>query len=355
MIKFTSRLNLAGSRVDRQRGVIKGVSLIALGQARGHGKGVDQKTLETVRDCAQKYGDGLRVKFNPSTFTHGAGTLAGRIPPNTIRIEDNKTVGDLHLYQHLPQDYKNYLFEIAEETPANIGLSIEFSGDDEVIEENKFARCEEIFAATIVDLPAANPTGLFSEDSLTKLKDEHKSATSEDTDMTDEDITKLATATAKATVEALTPVIQKFAEGNGNGNGKAKEHGEDGKDDDAEEMAAAGVTDGDDAKTKAEKLAAYRNAMKPVSAMSAAELIKVVKQGDMQFFRETGNRPVKTNAEPTRTDVDPFEKRIKQNMESGASSRGLAIARARRDAPKEYNEWMAKKHPGVQHLEAVRK
>src|ERR1700745_2547178 len=104
MIKFVSRLNLSGSRVDRQHGIIKGVSLIALGDARGHGKRVDEKTLDTVRDCAMKYGDGLRVKFNPETFTHGAGTLAGRIAPDTITIKDGKVIGDLQLYRNLDED-----------------------------------------------------------------------------------------------------------------------------------------------------------------------------------------------------------------------------------------------------------
>src|SRR5215475_8778489 len=162
MIKFISRLDLQGSRIDRDKGIIKGVSLIALGEARGHNKQVDQRTLETVRDCAKEYGDGLRVKFNPTTFQHGVGSLLGYIPPNTLRIEDSKCVGDLHVYKSFPNDAKDYLYEIAERTPGNIGLSIEFTGDDEVIDGSNFARCDQIFAATVVDLPAANPTGLFA-------------------------------------------------------------------------------------------------------------------------------------------------------------------------------------------------
>jgi len=419
MIKLLSRLDLHGSRIDRENGVIKGVSLIAMGDARGHDKKVDLKTLESVRDCAKGYGDGLRVKFNPSTFQHGVGSLLGYIPPKTIRIEEGKTVGDLHLYENFPNDAKEYLYEIAEKTPGNIGLSIEFSGDDEKIGDENFARCDQIYAATVVDLPAANPTGLFAEkepygdvdyadpgyqadkkkrypldtekhvraalsyinqeenaskyssEDLTKVKNKIKSAAKklgikvEEMIMDEETITKLTTgiaaATAKATAEALKPILQKFAEGNGNGNGDDKNKGKKKEDDDngdqdeggdAEELAAAGVTDGDDAATKKSKLAAYRGSLdKPVSAMSGRELIQTIKSGNMQFFRETGNRPVRTNAEPRRGASDsPFEDRVKQQMANGCKSRGLAIARARRDHPAEYNEFMAKKNPNVQHL-----
>jgi len=372
MIKFISRLNLQGSRIDRDKGIIKGVSLIALGEARGHDKKIDHKTLESVIECAKTYGDGLRVKFNPSTFQHGAGSLAGFIPPSSLRIEEDKSVGDLHLYKNFPGDAKEYLYEIAERTPGNIGLSIEFSGDDEEIKGEKFARCDQIYAATIVDLPAANPTGLFAEgdgDGLTKAEERIKSAakehgkeiSEESMIMDEETIQKLATATATATAEALKPILQKFAEdnGNGNGNGDKKKKKENGDEDEGEaseeEMAAAGVAPTDDAATKQTKLADYRASLnKPIASMSARELIETVTRGNIQFFREVGNRPIKTNAEPRRISDDPFEARVKSHMAAGAKSRGLAIVRARRDSPSDYNEWMAKKHPNTQTM-AVKK
>ena len=344
MIKFVSRLDLNGSRIDRDAGIIKGVSLIALGDARGHNKAVDQKTLETVRDCAKLYDGGLRVKFNPTTFTHGAGSLAGRIPPATISIKDGKTVGDLHLYKALPSEIKEYLFEIAEETPGNIGLSIEFSGDDETIDDNKFARCSEIYAATIVDLPAANPTGLFAagaDDS--NLPKPNKPNSTEELSMDEETIKKLSTGIADGVVAGLKPVItQLFQE-----MPPAK------KDEDKEkqEMQDAGVTDEDDEEAKKKKIADYKASQeKPVSEMSARELSSVISKTNMQFFRTTGNRPAKLSAEPDHSGADPFEARVDKHMEAGCKSRGLAINRARRDAPQEYNEWMAKKNPSVQQM-----
>ena len=419
MIKYFSRLDLSGSRIDREKGVIKGVSLIALGDARGHDKKVDQKTLEQVRDCAKTYGSGLRVKFNPSTFQHGVGSLLGFIPPSSLRIEDNKTVGDLHLYENFPNDAKEYLYEIAEKTPGNIGLSIEFSGDDEEVGDEKFARCDQIYAATVVDLPAANPTGLFAEDGdgkkpygdvtyadpgyqkdkqkrypidteehvraawsyinqkdnsgkyssedLTKVKNKIKSAAkkhgieiSEEMIMNEEIQQTLTTLTEE--IKTMSAAFKVFAEaakngnGNGDGNGDKGKKKKDGDQDEGdatqEELAAAGVSDGDDEGTKKEKLAAYRGSLnKPVSSMTARELIQTVTRGNMQFFRETGNRPVKTNAEPRRAGAgDPFEQRVASIMANGCKSRGRAIMRARQDCPAEYNAFMAKKHPNVQHM-----
>lgn len=335
MLKFTSRLTLLGARIDRESGVIKGVSLIALGDARGHGKGVDQKTLETVRDCATHYGEGLRVKFNPNTFTHGAGSLAGFIPPSTLRIKDGKLVGDLHVYDSFPSDAKEYLHEIAERTPGNIGLSIEFTGEDEEVKGEKFARCEEIFAATIVDLPAANPTGLFSaEDNANSEKD---------TSMTEEQVTKLTTQLTDTLKAGFKEIRQMFQEA------PPKKDEEKEK----EEMAAAGVSDSDDEETKKTKLAAYRASLStPVAQMSAEQLGTLIAKANMQFFRQTGGTPARPTVETdNEKGLDPFEKRVRQHLTAGAHGRGVAIMRARRDAPNEYNAWRAKQNPNVQRLQ----
>ena len=86
--------------------------------------------------------------------------------------------------------------------------------------------------------------------------------------------------------------------------------------------------------------------------MTAQELSAVIQQGNMQFFTKTGNRPAKVTAEPENKNADPFETRITQQMAGGCKTRGLAIIRARRDSPADYNAWMAKKHPNVQQMVA---
>lgn len=412
MIKFVSRLNLTGSRVDRENGVIKGVSLISLGEAKGHDKLCDRKTLETVRDCAKEYGDGLKVKFNPETFTHGPAGMVGRIPIDTIRVKGDKTIGDLHLYKSYNEKAKEYLYEMAEETPGNIGLSIEFTGDDEEIKGEKFARCSEIYAATIVDLPAANPTGLFSEgdfnkfqgdqsfldwlkskisggldglpdelkypiqtlleyqeneaklgnafskQKLTSSKDKTKSKTeTEELIMDKETITQLTgafTEALKPVKESIEKLTQRFEEAPP---AKSKE------DQEKEEMAAAGVTDKDDEATKTQKLSDYRASMaaipnKKISEMSGKEFAQVVSgatsRGNMQFFRSVGGKPAKVSPEgdDDRKKGDDFEKLVQEYQQKpGIKNRAMAITRARQDHPAAYNTYRAKQNPGVQTME----
>lgn len=163
--------------------------------------------------------------------------------------------------------------------------------------------------------------------------------------MDEETIKKLSTGIAEGVVAGLKPIIKQAFQA------AAPTKGED-EDDDKQEMQDAGVTDGDDEDTKKKKIAEYRaNQDKPVAEMSARELSSVITRSNMQFFRTTGNRPARISAEPDHTGGgDPFETRVTKHMDAGCKSRGLAINRARRDSPKEYNEWMAKKNPSVQQM-----
>jgi hypothetical protein len=338
VIKFVSRLNLSGSRVDREKGIIKSVSLIALGEARGHDKSVDGKTLETVVKCAKEYKEGLRVRFNPKTFSHGAGGLAGFIPVDTITVnkDGDKAIGDLHVYNSMPAEDKEYLYEIVERTPNNIGLSIEFSGDDETIDGNNFARCSEIFAATIVDLPAAN-RGFFS------AEENNRNANSEkDTSMTEEQL-KALTATITSSLQSGFKEIKQMFQGFPPPPKAAPK---------PEDEKAAGVTAEDDDETKQKKMAAYAASQsKPVSEMTASELGAAIARGNMQFFKQTGGHPAKPTVENDNKGLDPFEQRVETHLAAGARGRGVAIMRARRDAPQEYNAWRAKQNPNVQNMQ----
>ena len=56
--------------VDPNAGVIKGVSVISVGGAKGHGLMIDQTTLDQVKACSEKYAGGLKVKLN-----HGSGVM----------------------------------------------------------------------------------------------------------------------------------------------------------------------------------------------------------------------------------------------------------------------------------------
>ena len=143
--------------IDAEAGVIRGVSLITKGPALGHGVMIDDKTLEQVKTAAEQYAGGLKVKLNHSS---GAGDIIGFI--DTLRIDGEKLLGDLHLLQNSP--HRAYILEIAQRIPDTFGLSIAFSGPSEKSSDKltTLQRCSEIYSVDLVSEPAANPSGFFA-------------------------------------------------------------------------------------------------------------------------------------------------------------------------------------------------
>jgi len=143
--------------IDANAGVIRGVSLITEGPALGHGVMVDSKTLQQVKNAAEAYEGGLKVKLDHNS---GAGDIVGFI--DNLRIDGPKLLGDLHLLENSP--HRAYILEIASKIPDTFGLSIAFSGPSEIGADKKtiLQRCSEIYSVDIVSEPAANPTGFFS-------------------------------------------------------------------------------------------------------------------------------------------------------------------------------------------------
>jgi uncharacterized phage infection (PIP) family protein YhgE len=77
-----------------------------------------------------------------------------------FRIEGKQLLADLHLLKSEANAGK--LLEMAETMADTFGLSIAFSGPRETRDGVNYSRCSEIYNAALVDVPAANPTGLFS-------------------------------------------------------------------------------------------------------------------------------------------------------------------------------------------------
>ena len=144
-----------GAVVDHDEMVIKNVSIITEGIAKGHGVQIDKTTLEQVMDLAKEFEGGLKVKMDHFSGFSG---IVGRI--NNFKIKGKKLLGDLHLLKNAQAS--PFVLEMAEEMPDTFGLSISFSGDDEEKSGHMFARATELYSADLVDEPAANPTGLFS-------------------------------------------------------------------------------------------------------------------------------------------------------------------------------------------------
>jgi hypothetical protein len=172
--------------IDAAAATIKNVSVITVGEARGHGMQIDEKTLLQVKAAAETYVGGLKVKTDHySGFNEIVGAL------KNFTIDGDQLRADLFLLKN--HDATARIIEMAELMPDTFGLSISFSGEHEESGETVLARCSEIYSADLVDTPAANPTGLFSAkvDSEKKVMDEK--------------------VIADAIAAALAPVIEEMA------------------------------------------------------------------------------------------------------------------------------------------------
>ena len=135
--------------------IIEGVSIISVGEAKGHGLFVDDITLQEVKACAESYAGGVKVNLD-----HGAGIkdIVGFC--DNFRIVGKKLVADLNLLE--TAEKRAYVLEIASRMPDTFGISIAFSGPVREKDGQSFASCTELYSADLVQTPAANPTGLFS-------------------------------------------------------------------------------------------------------------------------------------------------------------------------------------------------
>lgn len=142
--------------INQEAGVIKGVSLITKGTAKGHDLVVDDTTLNQLEASLQAAKEpGVKAKLNHRT---GVEAIFGHV--NNIRREGEKLKGDLHLLK-THKDY-DHTIELLSTMPSQIGLSVAFQGDKEVGADGRtFARCKNIVSVDLVTDPAANPDGLF--------------------------------------------------------------------------------------------------------------------------------------------------------------------------------------------------
>lgn len=144
-------------QIDQASGVIHDVAVITEGKALGHGVNIDSTTLEQVKQQAETYSGGLKVKMD-----HGGGAadIVGYL--RDFRIAGNKLIANFHVLQNTP--HRAYIFEIAEKIPDTFGMSIAFSGPTEMGSDKKtvLQRCSEIYSCDLVSEPAANAGGLFS-------------------------------------------------------------------------------------------------------------------------------------------------------------------------------------------------
>jgi hypothetical protein len=169
------QFNAIDGRIDSDEGVIKDVSLITMGDARGHGLEVDDVTLAQLKTSMEAASSpGIKAKLNHRS---GVEAVFGYI--NNFSIQGNKLKGDLNLLKH-HKDYAQTMEQIAT-MPGQIGLSVAFQGDKEAKGGKTLARCKRIISVDLVADPAANPDGMFE----TKVDNNNYNMNEPDTDQQD--------------------------------------------------------------------------------------------------------------------------------------------------------------------------
>jgi hypothetical protein len=140
---------------------LKNVSILTIGEARGHNLLIDEKSLEQALAVAQSM---KRIKV---TMGHGAPVtgILGYI--DGFRIEGDRLMGDLTLFNTNEAQFVQHLAQVL---PEGFGMSLTFSGVPEEVAGNRFARVAEIYDCSIVSEPAANPAGMFSAFSAVDMK-----------------------------------------------------------------------------------------------------------------------------------------------------------------------------------------
>jgi phage terminase small subunit len=200
---------LASSHIDREAGIIFGVSVITEGPALGHDLIVDAKTLEQLKASSTTFSSGVKVK---AEHKGGVSEILGVI--KDFRVEGKKLIGDFHLLS--TAQGREHVLELAEKMPDTFGLSVSFQGDPE---GNK-ARCTKIRSVDLVADPAANPGGLFEEvDKCGRDMSKPDPTLEKEKSPKDEETTELADAAGidalTARVEALEKLIKAAIEAEG--------------------------------------------------------------------------------------------------------------------------------------------
>ena len=132
-----------------------GVSILEIGEAKGHDLFVDKLSLEKAMEIMKQAPNGVKVKMN-----HGSGLDAVVGFARNARIEGNKLVADLKLLKN--SQHYGLIKEMADEAPDQFGISLAFVNESETINGKDFIRPQSIASADLVSSPAAT-NGLFEE------------------------------------------------------------------------------------------------------------------------------------------------------------------------------------------------
>ena len=154
----------ADARIDREAGIIRGVSVFQAGELPDRGLHADGRTLSDLKTLCSAYANGVKVKAD-----HGSGIFAVSGVLRNFRIDGNVLRADMHILKS--EENSGKLMEMAQEIPDTFGLSVSIEQELEQIGERMLIRPTAVFSVDLVTEPAACPTGLFSKDSKTRRVD----------------------------------------------------------------------------------------------------------------------------------------------------------------------------------------
>ena len=168
--------------VDEEKGIIEGISVCTVGEAKGHGVNLDSEFIQRVTELGAAKRNGLKARFgHPNMCSTALGTFIGRF--KNFRQVDGQVKADLFLSNEAKStphgDLYTYVLGMAKNEPDMFGTSIVFTPgelyrrdkDGEKVpvsgelagseDDPVFVECSELHACDTVDEPAAND-GLFS-------------------------------------------------------------------------------------------------------------------------------------------------------------------------------------------------
>jgi len=128
---------------------IPAVSILTIGEAKGHDLYVDDVSLEKALILMKSAPNGVKVKLN-----HGSGLENVVGFARNPRITEDKLVADLHLLKSSP--HYGLIKEMASEAPDQFGVSLAFYNETEEIDGKEFIRPISVKSADLVGEPAAN-------------------------------------------------------------------------------------------------------------------------------------------------------------------------------------------------------
>jgi hypothetical protein len=283
--------------VDTAAGVVRGVSVITVGTAKGHGVMIDATTLAQVKACAEGYKGGLKVKM---THEGDAGDIIGYL--TGFRIEGEQLIADLNLLKS--SRFREYVLEIAQAIPDTFGLSISFSGPVEDKDGADYARCLEIYSADLVAEPAANPSGLFDAGPIgtSATAPAPQSQPNQSTQMDENKVKEIVEGALKAALDPLSARLSKLET----------------------PPAAPVVTDEDKEKAMQAK-------MENVAELAAKNALQA-------FAATLGTPPAPASAESQKPATQKFEDVVKAHADY-AKNKAAAIKATVLSHPKEYADY----------------